>query len=280
MSNPTDLVPHTGGNNSLDMQALETEMRYADLIANSDLVPKAYYGKPGNVLIAWGLGAAMGLERMESLYRIDVIQGKPAASAELIASNVRKAGHKLRTVVNEQEGWAETTIILRDDPDHPVTVRRDMAWAKRMGLDGKDNYRKQAPTMLQWRSISACARLACPDALYGVRYTPDELRDQIVEGKLAEAGIRPAASAAAFTAPDTTPADNGNSDEQQSGIEMMTDEQRTDLDALFGLVGITDNPGKGAFIADVLGRKATRANPMTSAEADTVIAALNDRINQ
>ena len=31
--------------------------------------------------------------------------------------------------------------------------------------------------MLQWRAITAVARLACPEALYGVTYTPDEAAD-------------------------------------------------------------------------------------------------------
>ena len=46
-----------------------------------------------------------------------------------------------------------------------------------MGLTSKDNYKKQPGTMLQWRAISAVARLACPEALYGVAYTADELGD-------------------------------------------------------------------------------------------------------
>src|SRR5699024_846359 len=45
------------------------------------------------------------------------------------------------------------------------------------GLASKENYKKQALTMLQWRAISGVGRLACPEALYGVQYTPDELGD-------------------------------------------------------------------------------------------------------
>jgi hypothetical protein len=46
-----------------------------------------------------------------------------------------------------------------------------------MGLLSKDNYRKQMMTMLYWRALAACAREACPEALYGAGYTPDELQD-------------------------------------------------------------------------------------------------------
>ena len=46
-----------------------------------------------------------------------------------------------------------------------------------MKLDTKDNYQKQPLTMLTWRAITACAREACPEALFGVAYTPDEMFD-------------------------------------------------------------------------------------------------------
>src|SRR5690606_37173074 len=67
--------------------------------------------------------------------------------------------------------------IRADDPDYTYSVTRDMAWAKDMGLAGKDNYKKQPMTMLQWRAITAVARLAASEALYGVGYTADEIRE-------------------------------------------------------------------------------------------------------
>jgi hypothetical protein len=150
-------------------------MSYARAVQTAAMLPEAYRGKPADILLAVGLGQSMGLSPAESLYRISVIKGKPTASAELIAAQVRKAGHKLRVVT---EGTSvKATIVRADDPDFEHTVIRDMAWAQRMGLDKNDNYRKQPETMLQWRAISAVARLACPEALYGVQYTPDEMSD-------------------------------------------------------------------------------------------------------
>lgn len=154
---------------------LTAQMDYARAVQTAGMLPEAYRGKPADILLAVGLGQSMGLSPAESLYRISVIKGKPTASAELIAAQVRKAGHKLRVVT---EGTSvKATIVRADDPDFEHTVVRDMAWAQRMGLDKNDNYRKQPETMLQWRAISAVARLACPEALYGVQYTPDEMSD-------------------------------------------------------------------------------------------------------
>lgn len=156
---------------------LRDQLAYAQTLAQGSLVPQSYRNNPANILVAMGLGQSMGLSPAESLYRINVIQGKPTASAELIAAQVRKAGHKLRIVKDEEAQSVTATIVRRDDPDYPISETRDAAWAQRMGLAGKDNYRRQPMTMLTWRAITAVAREACPEALYGVAYTPDEMED-------------------------------------------------------------------------------------------------------
>lgn len=154
---------------------LTEQMSYARAVSTASMLPDSYRGKPADILIAVGLGQSMGLSPAESLYRIAVIKGKPTASAELIAANVRKAGHKLRVQTDEAGQRVKATIIRADDPDFEHSVVRDLAWAQTMGLADQPNYKKQPLTMLQWRAITACARLACPEALYGVSYTPDEM---------------------------------------------------------------------------------------------------------
>ncbi|ROT86965.1 recombinase RecT [Bifidobacterium mongoliense] len=162
---------------------MSEQIRWAKAAEQADILPEAYKGKPANILVAVGFGASMGLSPAESLYRISVIKGKPTMSAELIASQVRKAGHKLRIRKDEAKVSVTATIVRADDPDYPFTATRDLQWAHRMGLDspGKNghpsNYQKQPMTMLTWRAISAAAREACPEALYGAGYTPDEMQD-------------------------------------------------------------------------------------------------------
>lgn len=162
---------------------MSEQIRWAKAAEQADILPEAYKGKPANILIAEGFGASMGLSPAESLYRISVIKGKPTMSAELIASQVRKAGHKLRIRKDEAKVSVTATIVRADDPDYPFTATRDLQWAHRMGLDSPgrngqpSNYQKQPMTMLTWRAISAVAREACPEALYGAGYTPDEMQD-------------------------------------------------------------------------------------------------------
>ena len=160
-------------------EEIRLQMQWAKLAAEGDIIPADYKGKPANILVAIGFGSAMGLSFADSLYRINVIKGKPTMSAELIASQVRKAGHKLRIYKDPERVSVKAVIIRRDDPEFEFSAVRDQEWAEQMGMFAQkgDNYRKQPMTMLTWRAITAVAREACPEALYGAGYTPDELDD-------------------------------------------------------------------------------------------------------
>lgn len=151
------------------------QMQYANVICKGSLVPQAYRGNAANVLIAMDFGRSMGLSPAESLYRITVINGKPTASAELIAANVRRAGHRLRVKKDEQAKSATVEIIRKDDPDYTFSATWDMGKAQQAGLSGRDNWRKYPLAMLTARAITECARDACPEALYGVAYTGEEM---------------------------------------------------------------------------------------------------------
>ena len=163
--------------NEIMQYGLQEQITYANAVAKAGIIPQAYRGKPADIIVAMGFGQSMGLSPAESLYRINVIQGKPTMSAELIAAQVRKAGHKLRIAKDEANLSVTATIVRADDPEYPISVTRDKTWAAQMGLTGKDNYKKQPLTMLTWRAITACAREACSEALFGVAYTPDEMHD-------------------------------------------------------------------------------------------------------
>lgn len=155
--------------------SLSDQLAYANTVCKGSLVPAAYRNQPANVLIAMGLGQSMGLSPAESLYRISVINGNPAAKAELIAANVRRAGHKLHITKNEKAMFATAEITRCDDPDFTFTATWDMAKAQQAKLSDKDNWKKYPMAMLTARAITECARDACSEALYGVVYTAEEM---------------------------------------------------------------------------------------------------------
>ena len=158
---------------------LSEQMDWSKAAAVSDILPTAYRNKPGNILVAVNYGASMGLQPAESLYRIHVIEGKPTMSAELIAAQVRKHGNKLHIYKDYERMSVTAEIIRSDDPDFKFRETRNMEWAKRMGLSGKKNWVKDPMTMLKWRAITAVAREACPECLYGAGYTQDEMEESL-----------------------------------------------------------------------------------------------------
>ena len=161
-------------------QTFNEQMRFAEVVSQAKgMLPRAYEGNPANVLVAVQYGASLGIEPMAALQNIDVIQGTPTLSAKAVAALVRANGHKLWMTEDEQNMSATCTIVRNDDKEHPVTVTRDKAWAQRMGLLTKDNYKKQPTTMLMWRAVTACANRACPELFLGLggAYTADELHD-------------------------------------------------------------------------------------------------------
>lgn len=248
--------------------SLAADIDYAKTIAPAAMLPTAYRGKPADIMLAVGLGRAMGLSPAESLYRIDVIQGKPTASAELIAANVRRAGHVLRLRVDEAATTATCIIIRSDDPDYEHTVTRDRAWAEQMGLLGKDNYKKQPATMLGWRAVTACARIACPEALYGVAYTADEMTD--LGGREAQAGGGLGAALGTTTAQQVDP------DPTETG-EAMSDKTRREMFALFGERNIPDDRQLEG-INQMLGTTHTSRGDLTEAQAREVIRVLRETV--
>jgi hypothetical protein len=265
------------------------QIEQAKALAAGSMLPGEYRGQPANVLIAMNLGQAMGLSPAESLYRIAVIKGKPTASAELIASNVRKAGHRLRVTMDEETMTATATIVRADDPDFEFTIRRDMAWAQSMGLASNENYRKQPMTMLANRAITACARLACPETLYGVAYSPDEMTEgdyRPTRTGLASvlADPSPAPDVAASVEPPAPPPSPGPADE---GSTTSVGEDSPYLNprgglarrmfAALGAAGITDRDERLAEVSAIIGRTIASSSEMTDAEAEAVIATLEIR---
>lgn len=173
-----ELVKHTAPAASLpDM------IRYAEQLANANLLPGQYRRQPANVLYAMEYGRTLGITPLAAINGIHVIEGKPSASAALISGLVRQAGHKLRVRVENGQGGprAVATIHRSDDPDFEFRSEWDMERARGAGLVNKDVWRKYPQAMLKARAITEVARDACEEVLFGLHYTPEELDANVSE---------------------------------------------------------------------------------------------------
>lgn len=159
-----------------DPGAVQARMQYAKALAASGLLPQHFRGQPANVLIAVEYGAALGIPPMTAINGVAVINGKPSMSSDLMASMVRRAGHRLR-VTESEDGKSVTAVLIRsDDPDFEFKATWDEATARQAGLWGNKGPWTQYPRqMLRARAISEVCRQGASDALSGVIYTPEEL---------------------------------------------------------------------------------------------------------
>lgn len=161
---------------STELTTIQSQKEYAEILSASNLLPRAYQKQPANVFTAMAMGEALGLKPIEAINSINVIQGKPALSAELMGAMVRRAGHKLRITCTKNPPTATATLIRRDDPDAPFTVTWDEKAAARAGLwMSSPSWQKYPDQMMRARAVTEVCRMGAADALSGFVYTAEEL---------------------------------------------------------------------------------------------------------
>lgn len=136
-------------------------------------------------------GRELGIGPMAALNGIDVIQGKPSVSPQLMLAMVNATGQlddiKIESTV---EG---ATVTVKRKGRSPYTTTFGPKEARAMALDGKDNYKKQPAVMYQWRAVGANLRVTFPDVIKGMytmedtESTPDSGADFVVEAESDEA---------------------------------------------------------------------------------------------
>ena len=73
----------------LSPRSLDEALKFADVLADSSIVPKDFMGKPGNVLVAIQWGMELGLKPMQAMQNIAVINGRPALWGDAVIALVR-----------------------------------------------------------------------------------------------------------------------------------------------------------------------------------------------
>ncbi|MFJ9985364.1 hypothetical protein ACIQUD_15250 [Streptomyces globisporus] len=159
--------------------------RQANLVAQSlanTSFAGAYRGKPDEITAAILTGQELGLQPMTALKSIDVIQGQPALRAHAMRAIVQHQGHDIELVESD-----DTHCVMRGRRKGAETwqaVTWDIPRAQRLGLLGKDQWKKQPKTMLIARATGELCRLIASDALHGLPYAAEEV-DGYVHGEVA-----------------------------------------------------------------------------------------------
>lgn len=165
---------------------LDEAMRFSDMLASSSMVPKAYQGKPQDILVCVQWGYEMGLAPMQALQNIAVINGKPsvygdAAMALVQASPVCEGVEEY--IEGEGTPNPVAVCVAHRKGRKPVTAKFSVEDAKRAGLWGKQGPWQAYPKrMMQMRARGFALRDAFPDVLKGL-ITAEEAQDYPEEAK-------------------------------------------------------------------------------------------------
>lgn len=151
--------------------AMTAAKQLADALCATDMVPAQFKGKPGNGAAAILYGAELGLDPIQSLQNVFIVQGKPAIYARTAIALLLGHGIKIETVSSTDE--AVTVRGTRGDVVEEATW--DIARATKAGYTSNAKYKTNPQEMLYSKAAMEVARKIAPDVLLGIAYSSEEM---------------------------------------------------------------------------------------------------------
>lgn len=182
---------------NLNPRNFDEAWRLADILADSELVPKDFRGKPGNCLVAIQWGAEVGLGALQSVQNIAVINGRPAMWGDALIALVRSSPLCEFIIETDDGATATCRVKRRGEPEQVRTF--SIEDAKHAGLHGKQGPWQQHPKrMRQMRARAFALRDVFPDVLKGIPMAEEamDIPKERHMGPVDEVGAPPPAPAA------------------------------------------------------------------------------------
>lgn len=167
----------------LSPQNFEQAMTFSKYLAESEMVPKQYRGRPGDCLIAMQWGHEIGLKPLQALQSIAPVNGKPNLYGDAGKAMLLAAGCEIDeddTAIIRATGIARCKITRPGR--RPVERTFSIDDAKTAQLWGKAGPWTTSPyRQMAWRAFWFAARDAAADLLRGMG--GKEEADDIVRSK-------------------------------------------------------------------------------------------------
>lgn len=177
-------------NNTLSLapRNIEEALKFAEMLSKSNLVPKEFQGNAGNILVAVQWGQELGLQPMQSMQNIAVINGRPSLWGDSVIALV-KSSPICEYVIEEVNDNGATCKVKRKGELEQVRYFT-VDDAKKANLWGKQGPWSQYPKrMLQMRARSWALRDVFPDVLRGMPIA-EELQDMPTEKDVTNASTQ------------------------------------------------------------------------------------------
>ena len=147
----------------------------ATMLVKSGFLPIAI-NTPEKAVAVMLAGRELGIGSMESCRSINIIQGKPTISPQLMLALANRTKELEDIEIKASDEKCVISIKRKGRSVH--TNEFGVKEATELQLMGKDNYKKQKKTMFQWRALAANLRVTFPDVVLGL-YTPEELGAEV-----------------------------------------------------------------------------------------------------
>lgn len=166
-----------GALKNAQMELLKDQLAMLDIcnqlgqqLAYSNLVPKQYHEKPGDCAVAIMWGSEIGLQPLQSLQNIAVINGNPSLWGDALVAIVKGSG-QCEYLETDWDASAQTATVRTRRLGEPNEHVRSysMAEAQKAGLTGRDTYQKFASRMVSARARAHLLRDVYPDIIKGMK---------------------------------------------------------------------------------------------------------------
>jgi len=146
-------------------------------LSRGPTVPERYENKPDDMLAAVLVGKEMGVEPMEAINSLFLVNGQVSMTGKLMSALVHRAGHELHVKITKEKS---TVIAFRRDPySHELREVGQVVFSiedvHAAGLQDKPTYKAYPAVMRTWRALSQTCRIYFADVLSGVAYVPEEV---------------------------------------------------------------------------------------------------------
>lgn len=304
------VTPYEQPSTGVDLQTWAQEASdvhaIAKILANTSFVPRPMQGRPDEIAAQMLYGREINLPPMVALAQINVIEGRASLSALSMRGLAQSKGVKFRLEESTETRCKYSAMAPGDGSWTTVTWTMDRA--RKLGLDGKANWKKQPQAMLVARATSELCRLVAAPLFLGLSYSSEELKDGAdditelydhVSNDAPPVSSTPAAKTmrrdpvkATATVPraeqpaiKAAPAEVGYDERNIPDVALGTEVDRPDmvtantrkaLMAQFNDAGIRERVPRLAYVSDLLGREVHSVNQVTEPEAKLILRQLHE----
>lgn len=139
----------------------------------TEFVPQNFRNKPESSAAAILTGKSLGLDPLNALANIFVVQGRPAMYARTMVALVMSHGHEvIRTEATPQR---VTVIARRKEQQQWQEFVWSIERARTAGYTSNKKYQSDPIAMLTAKAQAEACRTVAPDVLVGIPYSAEEI---------------------------------------------------------------------------------------------------------